>query len=112
MIAGCNNPRIKAAVMQAPFPSGTLDCLNYPAGLLDATWREREEMTRARKASPTYAKVFRDWQEDRDGDDVTVFIKGVAAYHLMQGNKALAAAASTSWENQLTAFKVSTFATT
>lgn len=59
-------------------------------------------MTRARKASPTYVKVFRDWQEDRDGDDATVFIKGVAAYHLMQGNKALAAAAGTPWENRVT----------
>jgi len=75
MIAVGNNSRIKAAVMQATFPSGMLDCLNYPAGLLDSAWRQREERT-------CPLKHRRPREGYRNSDDTTV-----AAYHLMQGKQ-------------------------
>ena len=102
MIAAGNDPRLKAVILHIPFPSGRIDAAGFPPGLLDRAWQELESKTRAGDASPSYAKVWRDWAEDKDGDESTVFIKGPAAYHFQASTKAGVAAAGTPWENQVT----------
>ena len=102
MIAAGNDPRVNAVVMHIPFPSGRIDAAGYPKGLLERAWKDLEEKTRNNDQSPTYAKVWRDWEKDGDGDEDSVFIKGVAAYHLQSGAKADSARTGTPWKNEVT----------
>lgn len=102
MIAAGRDPRIAGVILHAAFPSGTIDTSLFPEGLLDRAWKEREAMARNPNTPVSYAKTFRDWEKDSDGDDAQVFIKGIAAYYLSFGNKSLGDAANTPWENQVT----------
>lgn len=102
IIAAGNDPRVAAAALHVPFVSGAVDAAGYPSGLLERAWDDLERKTRAGDASPTYAKVFRDWAEDGGGDEGTVFIKGPAGYHFYAATMADSAATGTPWENRVT----------
>ena len=102
MIAGGNDPRLKAVILHIPFPSGRIDAAGFPPGLLERAWKELEAKTSARDASPSYSKVWRDWEHDKDGDESSVFIKGPMAYHFQASTKAGVAAAGTPWTNEVT----------
>ena len=102
MMAAGNDPRIKAVIMHAPFPSGTIDATHFPEGALQRAWRERESMTRTPGVAPAYEQVWRNWLEEGAGDEKKVFIQGVAAFYLSQMNAQLAAAAGTPWKNEVT----------
>lgn len=101
MIAAGRDPRLAATILCVPFPSGTIDRTNIPDHLIEAAWRERESMALT-GVDPTYAKVFRDWSDDVDGDNATVFIGGSVGYDMQQGNAALALKTGTPWRNEVT----------
>lgn len=101
MIAAGRDPRLAASILCIPFPSGTLDRENIPPHQLEAALRERESRAVA-ETPPTMAKAFRDWAEDGDGDDATVFVRGPAGYGLAKTNADLAAAVGTPWRNEVT----------
>lgn len=102
MMAAGRDPRVSAVILHAPFPSGEFDAANIPAGQLERAWQERETLGKNPETTRQYAKTFRDWENDSDGDDSQVFIKGIAAHYLMQGNIAVGDAAGTPWENRVT----------
>ena len=103
LIAAANDPRIAAICIHAPFPSGSWDAGEFPKGLLELAWRDREEKTKANDTkNPTYFKVWRDWEDEKDGDRSTVMIARPAAPGLIKAAKSLSDAAGTPWANRVT----------
>jgi hypothetical protein len=72
---------------------------------------DRERRTRSRSA-PTYKKVWRDWENEQDGDRNSVMVSRPAAYGLVTAAKAMSDAAGTPWENQVTSQSFINLATT
>jgi uncharacterized protein len=101
MMAAGNDPCLRAVVMHVPFPSGRWDARGFPDDVLERAWRERETQAANGDRMPTYVKLFRDWENDEDGDDQNVMIRGKAAYDLVTAAKALSDAAGTPWENRI-----------
>lgn len=57
-------------------------------------------------------RVWRDWENEQDGDRNSVMISRPAAYGLVTAAKAMSDAAGTPWENQVTSQSLINSATT
>ncbi|CAD6553481.1 hypothetical protein LMG28140_05297 [Paraburkholderia metrosideri] len=54
MIAGADEPRVAAIVLNMPFQSGAYDAANFPPGLLQQVWKDREAQVASANPQPTY----------------------------------------------------------
>jgi hypothetical protein len=79
-----------------------VDLQNFPRGIIARAWEELERKTPARDSTPTYAKVFQDWEKDGDGDPYGVFLKGPVAHWFYMTTKAQGEAAGVPWSNKVT----------
>lgn len=58
MIAAADEPRVAAIVLNMPFQSGAYDAANFPPGLLQKVWKDREAQTASANPQPTYIPLW------------------------------------------------------
>lgn len=96
------DPRIAAAISHAPFFSGQRDVADFPAGILERAWRERENKTAAGNAEPSYVPAFPTSLENARGEGERTFKYGEAVWSLIEAIKPVSDAAGTPWFNGMT----------
>lgn len=102
MIAAGNNPFVKAVVLVMPFTSGAFDAANYPPGILERFWSEREARLLGKQDEETCVPVWDGLKEDSLGERGQTLLHGEVAYDFISGAKARSDAAGTPWENKMT----------
>lgn len=102
MMAAADDPRPAAVILNMPFISGAMDARNFPAGLLDAAWREREAAARAGSWSPAYVRVWPDSPENARGSGEQPLLAGEQPYGFVSGGLERSEAAGTPWQNKIT----------
>jgi uncharacterized protein len=90
-------------ILNLPFISGKLDAANFPDGLLDEIWEEREASTGSGDPEPTYMDLWPTSLANSKGEEGDqTFITSETAWDFLQGALKLSEAAGTPWENKVT----------
>lgn len=103
MIAAGDDPRLKTAIFHMPFTSGALDAKNFPPGILEMAWRDRQEAVTSKDHKTTYVKLWPHSLANAQGKDgARTFLTGDDAWNFISGGLERSSQAGTPWENQIT----------
>ena len=102
MIPASSDPNIKACILVMPFTSGAMDAANWPPGLLDRAWQDREKRRKDNDADEPYVQVWDNSSSDALGPRGSIPLHGSVAYEFISGAERLSKAANTPWENNIT----------
>lgn len=102
MIAAGDDPRVKAVVLNMPAISGSFDAAGFAPGLLERSWRDREDATCVTPHEVQYLKCWPDSPANARGEEgEPSVLAGEAAYEFITGALQRSDAAETRWENKL-----------
>ena len=102
MMAAADDPRLKAAILNMPFISGAMDARNFPSGIIERAWRDRELNTATSQPEVSYVRVWPDSEENARGEGEQPFLAGEVPYKFIMGGLERSRAAGTPWENRMT----------
>jgi hypothetical protein len=103
MIAAGDDPRLKAAIFNMPFTSGALDSRNFPPGILEKAWRDREETVASADHKTAYVTLWPHSLANALGQDgERTFLTGEDPWKFISGGLERSGAAGTPWENKIT----------
>jgi len=103
MMAAGDDPRVKVAVLHMPFVSGALDASNFPPGMLDRAWRDREAVVANPNRETAYVTLWPDSLENARGEKgERTFLTGEDAWNFISGGLKRSGPAGTPWENRIT----------
>lgn len=103
MIAAGDDPRLAAAIFNMPFTSGALDAENFPPGILDRAWRDREAAAADPRRETAYVKLWPDSLANARGEEgERTFLAGEDPWNFISGGLERSGAAGTPWENKIT----------
>jgi dipeptidyl aminopeptidase/acylaminoacyl peptidase len=80
MIAAGDDPFVKAVVLVMPFTSGAYDAANYPPGVMERVWVEREARLLGKREGETYVPVWDNSKESVLQDRGQTLLHGEVAY--------------------------------
>ena len=102
MIAAGDDPYVKAVILVMPFTSGALDAANYPSGMFQQVWKDRESRIAEKRAEETYIQVWDKSTDEADGQRNQILLHGGVAYQFISGAEKRSKAVNTPWENKIT----------
>ena len=100
-IAAGDDPYIKAVILVMPFFSGAFDATNWPAGLLQRAYAEREQLVRAPAAEMQYIQVWNNSDAEAAGERGDILLHGKVPWEFSRDARQLSDQAGTPWENWL-----------
>ena len=103
MIAAGDDPRLKAAIFNMPFTSGALDAKNFPPGILEKAWRDREAAVASPGHETAYVKLWPHSLANALGQEgERTFLTGEDPWNFISRGLERSKAAGTPWENKIT----------
>lgn len=103
MIAAADEPRVAAIVLNMPFQSGAYDTANFPPGLLQKVWQDREVQTASANPQPTYVPLWPTSRANARGEEgERTFLTSEPALDFITRGVEMSNAAGTPWENHFT----------
>jgi uncharacterized protein len=99
-IAAGDDPYIKAAILVMPFFSGAFDSTNWPEGIMDRVYAEREQLTKNPDAALEYVQVWDNSEEEAAGERGNILIHGQVPWDFARGARQLSDQAGTPWKNR------------
>ncbi|KAH8901565.1 alpha/beta-hydrolase [Thozetella sp. PMI_491] len=101
MIAAGDDPYIKAVILLMPFISGSWDSTNWPAGIMERVYAERERLTKEPDAEPEYIQAWDSSDAEAAGERGDIIIHGEVPWGFARGGRELSDKAGTLWQNRL-----------
>jgi predicted acyl esterase len=100
-IAAGDDPYVKAVILVMPFFSGAYDSTNWPAGIMNRVYAERERLTKDPNGTREYVQVWNNSDTEAAGERGDILLHGEVPWHFASGARQLSDKAGTPWENRL-----------
>lgn len=100
-IAAGDDPYIKAVILVMPFFSGAFDSTNWPVGIMDRVYSERERLIENPDSTREYVQVWNNSDKEAMGERGSILLHGEVPWNFASGARQLSDKAGTPWENRL-----------
>jgi len=84
-----------------PFTSGTRDSTNWPVGIMERVYAERERLSKEPDTKPEYLQAWDSSDAEAEGERGDILIHGPIPWKFANGARQLSSKAGTPWENRL-----------
>jgi predicted acyl esterase len=102
MIAAGDDPHIKAVILVMPFVSGSWDSTNWPAGIMERVYAEREQLTKKPGKEQEYVQAWDNSETESKGERGDIILHGSVPWSFSKEARQLSDRAGTPWENRIT----------